>query len=60
MNATFVLWFPICVGGVLLVLEAAVTGITKLLLKRNFPEWATRLIAGAVISALALWKLWPN
>ena len=58
MSAINELWFLVAIGGVLLVFEATVTGIAKAFTK--LPEWTIKLIAGVVITVIAVWSLWPN
>jgi hypothetical protein len=56
MTAIHEFGFVLAVGGLLLVLEVAFTHITKVLIK-YLPEWATRLIAGVLITLLGLWTM---
>jgi ABC-type nickel/cobalt efflux system permease component RcnA len=47
--------FLLAIGGVLLVLEAIVTGVAKMTTK--LPEWTIKLIAGVLITVTAIWNL---
>jgi len=56
MSATHEFGFLLAIGGVLLVLEGATTGIAKMLI-RFLPEWSIKLIAGAIIVVTGLWNM---
>jgi hypothetical protein len=55
MSAMHEFGFLLAIGGVLLVLEAAVTAISKMVTR--LPEWAIKLIAGVLITMVGLWNM---
>jgi hypothetical protein len=55
MSAMHEFGFLLAIGGVLLVLEATVTAISKMVTR--LPEWAIKLIAGTIIVVTGLWNM---